>query len=718
MLPDPILALPAAVLCGVAPGYFWARLLCPDADRTERITWSIALSLALVPVVALVLARLLGGGVTLPITIASPLIVLGSGLAAYLRFGPAAKGSDEPLSSPPAPMAAPALALVAVAFALVLWADLADFRAFWLVNACRGWATTYCALGNPAQRFMLPIALLLLAAGAAYLISSRGEARTPEHETTSGGSEGRGWVRRLLLPAVLLLVLARGYAGPVMHDWPHIRGLDHYSHAVMAGLMLDVGRIEPYLIYPPGFHTMTATVSRLSGLDPMEIFPVLGPALLLLPALSCYVLARGLWGWACGVAAALFAGAMAGGSYYFFNDAMYPHFVASQFLLVLAVAALLRLYAAPDPRTGLLLALLGSSVVLYHQVASLYLALLLGVVGIWFLPYLLLYDRRKGLVLLLSLALMGVLGVAYAWDTYDVPQLVAGLMGGGSATGNAVGSALGTQSPYVPKSLVGAILSQPVAWFGLLGAALLLAAPGKSVPDGLARATLIGWTAILLLGSLSSLSGFPQRFGRDLGVPLSLLAALAFVTLLRSLPEQRRPIAAFAASAAVLLAGSLLGLRATQSMAQATGPSPHQLTTPGLAEAGRWLEEHNRGGNIMVSPEGNQVSSRMMLAMGRYPALQSFTPEQLRVAKDLPPTGPGPLRDVLWVMEHPAGERTRGLLEEHDVRYLALYKNMPGQPPGSYWQAFAARPDLYEKVLENEDILVVRPLRSHQNRSG
>jgi hypothetical protein len=28
-------------------------------------------------------------------------------------------------------------------------------------------------------------------------------------------------------------------------------------------------------------------ISRLSGLDPLEIFPVLGPALLLLPTLAC-----------------------------------------------------------------------------------------------------------------------------------------------------------------------------------------------------------------------------------------------------------------------------------------------------------------------------------------------------------------------------------------------------------------------------------------------
>jgi hypothetical protein len=53
----------------------------------------------------------------------------------------------------------------------------------------------------------------------------------------------------------------------MLPDWPFIRGVDHYSHAVMADRMMTVGKIEPYLIHPPGFYTMTAGVSRLSGLE-------------------------------------------------------------------------------------------------------------------------------------------------------------------------------------------------------------------------------------------------------------------------------------------------------------------------------------------------------------------------------------------------------------------------------------------------------------------
>src|SRR3712207_1764147 len=171
--------------------------------------------------------------------------------------------------------------------------------------------------------------------------------------------------------------------------------------------------------------------------------------LLVLPALGLYALARRVWGWECGVVAAFFS-VLLGGTYYYYNDAMYPNLVTSQFLLVLTIAALARLFASPSPRSCLLLALLGSSVVLYHPVASLYEAALLVAVAAVFVPYLLLRHRRRGIALLASLALLGSLAVVYAWDTYDLPRAVAGLVDGSDAgaSATAVGMAVGTQDAY------------------------------------------------------------------------------------------------------------------------------------------------------------------------------------------------------------------------------------------------------------------------------
>ena len=80
------------------------------------------------------------------------------------------------------------------------------------------------------------------------------------------------------------------------------------------------------------------------------------------------------------------------------------------------------------------------------MVASLYEAALLGLVATLFLPYLLLRNRKRGIALLSSFTLLGLLSVLYAWDTYDLPSLVAGLCGAGTGRGGeAVAMALGTK---------------------------------------------------------------------------------------------------------------------------------------------------------------------------------------------------------------------------------------------------------------------------------
>ena len=163
----------------------------------------------------------------------------------------------------------------------------------------------------------------------------------------------------------------------------------------------------------------------------------------------------------------------------------------------------------------------------------------------------------------------------------------------------------------------------------------------------------------------------------------------------------------FVASLAVILACTMVGVRAMSSLESASDESVQMTITPEISAAGEWLRAHNEGGNIMKSPHINQVPSRMMLAMGGYSALQAFEPVQIENPRDLPPTGPGPLKDVLWVMHHPKGERTDRLLREHDVRYVVLYKNMPDRITVDYWKHFKAQPGLYRTTFENEDVLIV-----------
>src|ERR671916_328911 len=515
VLSDLIRVLPVALLVGVLPGWFWTRCLLASEDYAERLAYAIALSLTLVPAVALAQVYLFGTGVTSAVAAASAVLVFLTGLTAYLALGPA-KGEEAPLLRPPSPPGLPALVPLAAGLALALGMLTGVVTGDWV---------------------MIPIALLIVAAGATYWWSIRRQAVGREEQAEGSGPGVSAATRYALLSAVLLLVLARGYLGPAVQGWPYPRGIDRYEHAVMTGMMMTEGSNESFMLYPPGFHLFTALISRLSGFEPLGVFPILAPTLPLLGALALYALARRLWGFEYGIAAALFCGLLLGGTYMHFAEARYPNFIGEYFLIVLALAALAGMYASPSARGGLLLALIGSSAVLYHQIASYSLAVMLGIVSLVFLPYLLLKDRRKGVSLLASLALLFLLSVFYAWDTYDLPSLVAGMLGGSETGrgGEAVAMAIGTKPANGPGHFL-TTMSHPVLWLGLLGMPLMVAGTksARGTPDILARLTLLVWTLLLFFGSLTSYSGFPDRFERDPGAarsphPRHLGAAVASV---------------------------------------------------------------------------------------------------------------------------------------------------------------------------------------------
>ena len=368
---------------------------------------------------------------------------------------------------------------------------------------------------------------------------------------------------------------------------------------------------------------------------------------------------------------------------------------------------------------------------LYHQISSFVTAVLLAVVAAVFLPYLILRDRTRGLALLASLALLGTFSVAYAWDTYDLGRLVVGLFGGSASTGrggDAVAMAIGTK-PVFPIGHLIETTTQPVVWLGMLGLILALvgllagrgsddSGPGPS-PGALAGGALILWCVLLFVGSRTSLAAFPDRFERDFGVPLAIFAALALVTLVRSLGlgAGRRPTIVLAASlGALVLAGAVVGLQSGQNLVAAAEPSERPKDRPAprpVAEAGRWLEENNGGGGILATPYLDYVPSRGMLAMGGYTTMQSYDAARIRRDRDLPPFGAKPLWDSLWALQHPQGEKTQQILRENDVRYIVFHKRYPGVS----WRSFAQYPDLYREGLRERFRRHLRPSRDLMRES-
>jgi hypothetical protein len=708
LLLDLARALPAALVAVVLPGYSWAVFLRPTGDLAERLAYSTVLSMASVPVIALLLARVAGTGVTLWMAIVSVVLVFATGLLA-VRLKGAASGPTGPIGPrPPVIRDARVLALIAVAFVLALVA---------------------MAQRRPSGPLLALIAVTLVVAGALAATRQRpGERQdgqqpaAPGHpdgerdqDRRPGAAESAGFLPAALrLPAlaiVLCLTAFRAYYAVIRYDWPSIRGSDMFSHAVMAEQMLAHGSYRSYLIYPPGFSTLTAVVCRISGLTPLALFPVLAPTLLLVITLGAYALATRLWGWECGVAAAALSGVVLIGAYAGFAEGRYPDLVSAYFLITMAVCALLTVYESPSLRSGALLAVVGPSAVLYHSVATLYLAVVLAVVTVTALPYLLWRRRRTDArVLFLGLAGVAVLSGCYALVTYGLPRALGGK---GSATSTAVSIVLGSQTAPGPEHIL-TELSPPIIWLGAFGVAIMLAGLRylKSAPQVLAALTMLLWTAIMYAGSRTAVDGFPQRFERDVGAPLSVIGALGLTVILASLLSWRArartqgPPGLLLAAAAAVAVVAVLVVQTVTNLRADSQPARDVVSRP-VAAAGAWLARHNNGtGTIISTPYLNHgITNRAALALGGYAGLQSYQPFRIAHPRSLPPAGRKPLLDSEQVLLHPASCASGAILASQDVQYVMLYK----VGDGADLPAFRADRARYRVVYDNSSVIIYRP---------
>ncbi len=505
------------------------------------------------------------------------------------------------------------------------------------------------------------------------------------------------------LAVILALTALRAYSGVVRFEWPYISGGDQFSHAVMAEQMLAHGQYPGYLIYPPGFSALTAVICRFAGLTPLELFPVLAPMLLVVTAIGAYALATRLWGWEYGLGAAALSGLVLTGAFNGFAGGRYPDLISAFFLLVMTVAALITVYEAPTVRSAVLVTVVGASAVFYHSVATLYAAVLFVLVALICLPYLLRGRHRpETRALLLALAGVAVLSACYAIYVYNP----GGILGGKSSTGGAVSIVLGSQAPASQGALLKE-LGPPIVWFGILGVAALAASLRwlRRPAQVLTAATVVAWCVVMYLGSRTSHDGFPQRFERDLGAPLSVMAAFGIGLIVRSLPIRgaaSRTVTAVAAATAGILAAVML-LAQTGHAVNASDRSAGELLSHRVAAAGQWLAEHNTGGTIISTPNMNPgITNRAVLAMGGYTGLQSYSPFRIAHPRSLPTAGKTPLLDSQEVLLHPQSCQSADILARQDVRYVVLYRI----GSGADLAGFAADTAHYQQVFENPTVII------------
>jgi hypothetical protein len=224
-------------------------------------------------------------------------------------------------------------------------------------------------------------------------------------------------------------------------------------------------------------------------------------------------------------------------------------------------------------------------------------------------------------------------------------------------------------------------------------------------------ATVVGWCVLMYLGSRTSLDGFPQRFERDLGAPLSVVAAFGVGVIVRSVPLRgavTRAAPALAATIAGVVAAVML-LAQVVHVVHASDRSAGQLLSHRVAAAGQWLARHNTGGTIITTPYMNPgISNRAVLALGGYTGLQSYSPYRVAHPRSLPTPGKGPLLDSQEVLLHPQSCQSANILVRQDVRYVVLYQggNGGGQGPAADLAGFAADPAQYRQVFQNPAVII------------
>jgi hypothetical protein len=760
-----IRALLAAGAGVVLPGYFWAAVLRPACGLGERLAYSTVLSMGLVPVVAIVIARAAGTGITLWVAIASAAIVFGSGAILFVWKGPASKPISGLLPRPGPVRDLRVMALVAVVFGLALVTTLRLHGQNLLVVTpstprllivltvvgliVAGILVAWPRLGSPSPALPgeprasappgeprapvppgEPGAPAARPATAHQPDSDAGSAPTgPVTRTASVMSRATGqpradataiprgrwaavagssWVREGTLVVVLVLTGYRAYARVVRYEWPFIRGGDQFNHAVMAEQMLAHGSYASYLVYPPGFSALTAVVCRFADLSPLKVFPVLAPALLVLCSLGAYAVATRLWNWGYGIVAAALNGLVLTSAYAGFADGRYPDLVSAYFLMVMTVAALLLFYEVPSFRSGVIVTIAGSSVVLYHTVASLYLVLLLAGVAVIGLPYLALAgQRRLARRLLLALAAVIAVSAVYAAYIYNLPQI---LRGHASSTAT-VSQDLGSQAAPNPWHVL-AEVSPPVIWLGLFGVVILLVGlrHGARPQQVLGALTVLIWCGLMYICSRTALDGFPVRFERDLGAPLSIIAALGVGVIVQTIAAyyytRGKVMIEVSAYTAVGLAAAMALVQVADNLGTTGRPGSQIIYRP-LADAGAWLARHNTGGNIISTPS-LPGGSRTMLALGGYTGLQSYSAYRTANPRSLPTAGRQQLLDSRHVLLHPTDCRSAQILARNDVRFVVLAQSSAGGD----LTGFQADRTRYRPVYQNARFVIFQPLRA------
>lgn len=271
--------------------------------------------------------------------------------------------------------------------------------------------------------------------------------------------------------------------------------------------------------YPLGWHLMTAVIAKLFSWDALTAVRLIGPLLLVLPVpILIFVGARLFNRLSAGIFAAVIWTFLALAPIRAYGDGNYPNLLAGSVLVPLALLALALLSQRSTWHRLILLSVSFGSIALVHHLSLIY--VLCGAIPLflwWSVKTLRTpHVPRARLVLAGSVVILAALA-AVSWPYYKPLLLpfIEILRSQGS-----LAATFGSISAPITWGKLLEVHNPLLVALGLAGLFLVLISPlHKSV-----KILFAGWVGLLWLLSATSIFGLPERFVRELAIPLSLTA--------------------------------------------------------------------------------------------------------------------------------------------------------------------------------------------------
>lgn len=323
-----------------------------------------------------------------------------------------------------------------------------------------------------------------------------------------------------ILAIVVLWRAIYAYWTPVVNNIPVPPGDDVAFHMerVAANLAGDYHLF--YREYPLGYHWFIATVARLLGLDAVTALTYLSPLLLVLPILPIFLLGKRLFSPQAGLIAVLAWVGLAHSPLFAYGDGSQANVFGATFLLPLAVYAVFAATERTNPKT-IAWALAACAIIPFvHHLSVLFTLAALAPLLLYRLwqSFATASTPTKRRLVLSILLLSGVCLAFWLWTPYgDSLRRIERLAFGG-----------------VPN--IDTILTIHHAWFfylGLIGIAAISLSRSIRVE---VKLLVAGWFLAIWAIGHSAITPFPERFLRELTIPLALGAGYLGALLAARLP--------------------------------------------------------------------------------------------------------------------------------------------------------------------------------------